>query len=319
MTRAGILSKRKGYKQRKYTWHNIQKDFRKNKSLFLMVLPLLLFFFIFRYLPMGGLLMSFENYKPKLGIFASPFVGLKNFRDFFSSIYFYRTIRNTLLLSLYGIIFEFPAAIIFALMINEIQNKHYKRVIQTVSYMPHFISMVVVAGIVVDFCSSRGTLGYLFGQIHGKSVNLLSRPEYWRPIYIISNLWKELGFNSIIYVAALSSIDSQLYEAAAIDGAGRLRQTFHVTLPGISSTIIIMLILKIGNMMSVGYEKTILLYNSQVYETADIISSYVYRKGLQEFNYGYSTAVSLFNSLINFALLLSTNAISRKISETSLF
>ena len=284
-----------------------------------MVFPAILFYVIFHYLPMGGLIMAFQNFKPKLGLFKSPFVGLQNFTDFFSSIYFERTVTNTLAISILELVISFPITILFALLLNEIGNQKFKRTVQTVSYMPHFISMVVVAGLILDFCDSKGAVAQLVGIFSGEVQNLLSRPDYWRPVYIISGLWKELGFGSIIYLAALAGVDQQLYEAAAIDGAGRLKQTLHVTLPGISPTIIIMLILKIGQMMAVGYEKTILLYNPQVYETADIISSYVYRKGLLEFNYGYSTAVGMFNSVINFVLLVTANTVSKKISETSLF
>lgn len=263
--------------------------------------------------------MAFQNYKPKLGFVHSPFVGLENFRDFFSSIYFTRTVRNTLAISLLELVITFPVTILFALLLNEIQSRRFKKTVQTISYMPHFISMVVVAGLILDFCDSKGVVAQIVALFTGESKNLLSRPEYWRPVYIISGLWKELGFGSIIYLAALSGVDQQLYEAASIDGANRLKQTFYITLPGISPTIIIMLILKIGQMMSVGYEKTILLYNSQVYETADIISSYVYRKGLLEFNYGYSTAVGMFNSVVNLILLVTANHISKRVTETSLF
>lgn len=303
----------------KYVWENIKKDFLKNKFVYLMAVPGLVFFILFSYLPMGGLLMAFENFKPKLGVFGSQFVGLKNFTDFFSSIYFVRTIRNTLAISFLELLIAFPVTIIFALLLNEIKNIKVKRTIQTISYMPYFIAMVVVAGIIVDFCSSKGVITSIASLFTGGNANLLSNPSYWRPIYILSGLWQGIGFGSIIYVAALAGIDQELYEAAGMDGANRWKQALYITIPGISSTIIIMLILKIGMMMSVGYEKTILLYNTQIYETADVISSYVYRKGLQEFNYGYSTAVSLFNSVINFILLVVANKISRKYSETSLF
>lgn len=306
-------------KVRKYTRAAIAKDYRRNKFVYLMALPGIIFFVVFSYIPMVGLLMAFQDYKPKKGIFGSPFIGFENFTDFFSSIYFGRTVANTLAISMLELCISFPVTIIFALLLNEIKNKKFKRTIQTVSYMPYFISMVVIAGIIVDFCTTRGPITQLVAVFTGETQNLLSVPGYWRPIYIISGLWQGLGFGSIIYIAALSGVDQELYEAAVMDGANRWKQTWHITLPGISSTIIIMLILKIGSMMSVGYEKTILLYNPQIYETADIISSYVYRKGLQEFNYGYSTAVSLFNSLINFALLLITNQISKKYSESSLF
>lgn len=304
----------------KYTLSAIKKDLRKHWLLYLMAVPLLAFFIIFAYAPMCGLAMAFENYKPKLGIFGSELVGLQNFKDFFDSIYCWRLIRNTLVISLLQLGIEFPVTIIFALLLNEIQSVWFKKTIQTVTYMPYFISMVVLAGIIVDFTKSTGVISQLVAAVTGGTAkNLLAIPSAWRPLYIISDLWQGLGFGSIIYIAALSGIDQELYEAAVIDGASRWRQTLSVTLPGISSTIIIMLILRIGNIMSVGYEKTILLYNSQIYETADIINSFVYRKGLEEFNYGYSTAVSLFNSVINFIMLIVANMVSRKFTETSLF
>lgn len=306
-------------KDKKYTKEAIRKDFQRNGKLYLMAVPAIICLILFAYLPMGGLLMAFEDYKPKNGIFGSQWVGLKNFTDFFTSFYFPRTMKNTLWISVLQLVIEFPITIIFALLLNEIVSTRFKRTIQTISYMPYFISMVVISGIIVDFCSSKGAITSIVALFTGSNQNLLSLPEYWRPIYIISDLWQGLGFGSIIYIAALSGVDKELYEAAEIDGANRWKQTLHVTIPGISSTIIIMLILKIGSMMGVGYEKTILLYNSQIYETADIISSYVYRKGLEEFNYGYSTAVSLFNSLINFGLLVLSNKMSKKYTETSLF
>ena len=306
-------------RQKKFTKQSVKRDLKKNKVVYLMALPAIVYFIVFNYMPMFGLLMAFQDYKPKLGVFGSPFIGFQNFLDFFDSIYFERIIRNTLMLSFLDLLVSFPITVIFALLLNEIKNMKFKRTIQTVSYMPYFISMVVVAGIIVDFCSSRGMITSIVSVFTGSNQNLLSIPQYWRPIYILSGLWQGLGFGAIIYVAALAGVDQELYEAAVVDGANRLQQTWHITLPGISSTIIIMLILRIGSLMAVGSEKTILLYNSQIYETADIISSYVYRKGLQEFKYGYSTAVSMFNSLINFMLLVISNYFSKKYSETSLF
>ncbi len=314
-----IYSEQGNMQQRKFTRVAIVKDFKKNRVVYLMAVPAILMILLFSYLPMFGVALAFENYKPRLGIFGSHFVGLKNFTDFFSSIYFGRTLRNTLILSGLQLIIEFPASIIFALLLNEIRNKVFKGAVQTISYMPNFISMVVVSGIIIDFCSSRGVITSLLSHFTGSTQNLLSIPGNWRALYIISDLWQGLGMGSIIFLAALAGIDQELYEAAVIDGANRWKQTIHVTLTGIMPTIIIMLIMRVGMLLSVGSEKTILLYNSQVYETADIISSYVYRKGLVEFNYGFSTAVSLFNSIINFTLLLITNHISRKASETSLF
>ena len=306
-------------KGRKYSWYNIKRNTARNWPLLIMVLPALAIYILFHYVPMGGLLMAVEDFKPKLGLFGSPFVGLENFTDFFSSVFAWRTIRNTLILSLLQIGIEFPITIIFALLLNELRSKRYKRLVQTVSYMPYFVSMVVMAGIIVDFCSTTGPLTQLVSLFTGSSENLLSNMYNWRPIYVLSDLWKDLGFNAIIYVAALSGIDQTLYEAAEIDGANRFQRILRVTIPGIIDTIMIMLILRIGQMLSVGYEKTILLYNPQVYETADILSSFIYRKGIQEMNYGYSTAVSLFNSVINFTLLIVANAFSRKYTETGLF
>lgn len=304
---------------KKFTGQAIRKDFRKNKIVYLMALPALIYFLLFAYLPMSGLVMAFQDYKPKLGILGSPFVGMKHFMAFFADPFFGRLVWNTLAISLLELVISFPLTIIFALLLNEIRSKGFKRTIQTVSYMPYFISMVVVSGMIIDFCKSKGIITQMVALFTHNTQNILSIPEYWRPLYIISGLWQGIGFGSIIYVAALSAIDQELYEAAVIDGANRWKQTLHVTLPGISTTIVIMLILRIGSIMSVGYEKTILLYNPQIYKTADIISSYVYRKGLLEFNYSYSSAVSFFNSVINFVLLVLANQFSKKVTDTSLF
>lgn len=269
---------------------------------------------------MGGLVIAFENFRPAKGIFGSDFVGLKNFMDFFHSIYFGRILRNTLVLSALSLLICFPLPIVFALLLNEVQNLRFKKSVQTITYMPYFISLVVLAGIIIDFTSSDGLVGgTLMSLITGSKVNLLSDAKYFRGIMIVSELWQGLGYSSIIYVATLSSVDQELYEAAAIDGAGRWKQTIHITLPGLSPTIIIMLILKCGSLLAIGAEKIILLYNANIYETADVISTFVYRKGLQEFNYGYSTAVGMFNSVINFALILITNKLAKKFSDTSLF
>lgn len=306
-------------KVRKFTWVAIKKDMHQHWALYAMAIPLVAFFVIFSYFPMAGLLMAFEDYRPNKGIFGSEFVGLQNFIEFFNSPFAPRVIRNTLIISFLQLLIEFPIVIIFALLMNEIKAGPFRKCVQMFTYMPYFISMVVMAGIIVDFCKSTGVIGQLIGLVTGSPVNLFGDPVYWRPMYIITNLWQGMGFSSIIYVAALSGIDQELYEAAEIDGATRWKQTIHITLPGIANTIIIMLILRIGSIMSVGQEKTILLYNSQLWETADIISSFIYRKGLLEFDYGYSTAVSFFNSVINFVLLVITNQISKKYSETSLF
>jgi len=290
-----------------------------NWQIYLLALPIIAYFITFSYIPMLGVVMAFQRFNPKLGYFRSPWIGLDNFKDFFGSYYFWRLIRNTFLISFYNLIFAFPTPIIFALLLNEVKNRYFKRTIQTISYLPHFISMVVICGIIRIFTDNDGLITMLVVALGGKQRNLLTDPKLFRPIYVASDIWQGIGFNSIIYLAALSSVDQELYEAAIIDGAGRWKQTWHITLPGIAPTIIIMLILRMGSLFSVGFEKIILLYNSMTYETADVISSFTYRKGLLDFNYGYSTAVGLFNSVINFGMLMIANFLSRKYSETSLF
>lgn len=298
---------------------SMKKDIRRNYSLYLLVLPVLLFYLLFSYKPMYGAIIAFKDYTPRLGIDGSPFVGLDNFIRFFHSTYFVRLMKNTVLLSVYSLIFGFPAPIILALLLNEVRNKKFKSLTQTITYLPHFISLIVVTGMIVNFTMTSGLINDIIVFFGGERSPLLQNPDLYRTIYIISGIWQEVGWGSIIYLAALSGVDSQLYEAAMIDGAGKFKQLIFVTLPSIMPTIIIMLILKMGSLMSLGYEKTILLYNPATYETADIISSYVYRIGLLEQDWSYSTAIGLFNSLINFTLLIITNRLSKKISETSLW
>jgi len=299
--------------------NNIKKDFKKNKLVYLMVSPVILFFIVFHYIPMAGIVMAFERYTPKQGILGSTWVGLQNFKDFLGSYYFFRLIKNTFLLSFFDFVFFFPVPIIFALLLNEVRNKFFKNAIQTISYVPHFIALVVICGLIVDFTSSDGVITNLVVLLGGKRANLLGRSELFRTIFISSNIWQNMGFHSIIYVAALANIDQELYEAAYVDGANRWKQTLRITLPGLAPTILILLILRAGTLLSVGFEKVILLYSPVTYETADVISSFIYRKGLIEANYGYSTAVGLFNSVINFGFLLGANFLSKKYSETSLF
>ena len=269
----------------RFTRENIRRDFKRHWGDYLMLLPAFAFFIIFSYFPMYGILAAFCDFKPKLGVMGSlvhRFTGLKHFKSFVTSMYFGRTLKNTLILSLLSIAIEFPAAIIFALLLNEVRNKTFSKTISLITYMPHFISMVVLGGILVDFCRTEGVLGHLYTQITGRTVNLFSLPEMWRPLYIGSDLWKGLGYSSILYIAAISGVDKELYEAAKIDGAGYFKQCIHVTIPGIASTIIVMLIMRVGMLMAAGGDKTILLYNPQIYSTADVISSYVYRRGLIE-------------------------------------
>lgn len=297
----------------------VKKDWKRNKSLYLIVIPVILFYLRFMYKPMYGALIAFQNYVPAKGMSGSKWVGFAQFIKFFNSPYFVRLIRNTLVLSLYSLIFSFPAPIILALLLNEVKNKKFKNVTQTVTYLPHFISMVVAVGIIKEFCLSDGLINDIIVMFGGERSAILQNPALYRTIYIISDIWQEVGWGSIIYLAALSGIDTQLYEAASIDGAGKFKQMLHVTVPGLMPTIIIMLILRMGSLMSMGYEKTILLYNPSTYETGDIISSYIYRIGLLEQSWSYSTAIGLFNSVINCFMLVAANKLSRKVTENSLW
>lgn len=274
---------------------------------------------IFQYRPMYGAIIAFKDYTPALGIEKSEWIGLENFTRFFQSVYFGRLLKNTLLLSIYNLIFGFPAPIILALLLNEVRNRRFKSLAQTITYLPHFISLIVVTGMITDFSLTTGLFNDIIALLGGERLSLLQEAGLYRTIYVASSIWQEVGWGSIIYLSALSGVDSQLYEAAQIDGAGKWKQLIHVTLPAIAPTIIIMLILKMGTLMNMGYEKTLLLYNPSTYETADIISSYIYRVGLLEQDWSYSTAIGLFNSVINFGLLLATNKLSKRFSETSLW
>ena len=284
-----------------------------------MALPVLAFYLIFCYKPMYGAIIAFKQYTPGLGIWKSPWVGLDNFRYFFSNPDFIRILSNTLRISLSLIIFGFPAPIILTLLLNEIGNKQFKRVAQSVSYIPHFISLVVICGLIKTFVADGSIIQQIVHAFDGKDGSLLNRAEMFLPIYVISNIWQNIGWDSIIYLAAISSIDPQLYEAAQVDGAGRWKRVLHVTIPGLAPTIIIMLILQLGNILSVGYEKIILLYNPLIYDTSDVILSYVYRMGFESMDWSYSTAVGLFNSVVNFVIIILANTISRKVSDTSLW
>lgn len=310
------LSKLGGVISRK---DRIAEDFRKNKFLYFLIIPVIVYYLVFMYWPMYGVQIAFKDFSPGLGIFHSPWAGFKHFYAFFTGRYFVRVFSNTLLISSYGLLFGFTSQIVFALLLNEIYNQKFRRSIQTISYLPHFISLVVICGIIKDFVATDGIINDIMAFLGGGRVSFLQEPEYFRAIYIISGIWQEMGWNSIIYIAALSMISPQLYEASVIDGAGRWKQLWNITLPGILPTITILLILNIGRLLNVGFEKIILLYNPATYDTADVISSFVYRKGLQEMNFSYSTAVGLFNSVINFVLLITANFISRKVSENSLW
>lgn len=297
----------------------LKKDLRVNGTLYLIFVPVLLFYILFRYKPMVGLVIAFQDFTPTKGMWRSSFVGLNHFEEFLGNPYFWRLMRNTLWISFSNLLFGFPAPIILALLLNELRNKRFQKGVQLIAYLPNFISMIVICGLLSKFTADKGIINDFLAMFGAERISYLNYPEYFVSIYVLSGIWTTVGWSSIIYFAALTSIDEQLYEAAVIDGAGRWAQTIHVTIPGIMSTIVVMLILQIGNLLNLGYEKIILLYNPITYETADVISTYVYRKGLMEGSFSFSTAVGLFNSILSFALLLMANKISKKSGEGSLW
>ncbi|TNJ61560.1 sugar ABC transporter permease [Paenibacillus hemerocallicola] len=291
----------------------------RSKAYYVMFFIPLVYFLVFHYVPMFGILIAFKNYNVFQGVFDSPWVGTKYFRQFLTDPYFYKLVRNTLLIGLYHIMFSFPAPIVLALLLNELKHHVFKRFVQTVSYLPHFLSTVVVVGIIVNFMSYDGIMNQFMGLLGLEPVHFLMSPEWFRSIYIGSEIWQGIGWGSIIYLAALTAIDPQLYEAATIDGANRWKQMIHVTLPGIAPTIVILLLFNIGAVMNVSFEKILLLSNGSNQDASDVIALHVYRRGLISSDFSYATAVGLFNSVIAVLLLTFANRVSKKVSETSLW
>lgn len=297
----------------------VVQDFQRHRFKYLVVVPVIIYLFFFHYKPMYGVIIAFQKYRPSLGIMESPWVGVDNFIRFFEDPWFWRLIRNTFSISFLMIIFSFPAAILLALLLNEVKVSWFKRTVQTITYMPHFIALVVVCGLINSFCQSKGLFNDIIVFFGGERSNLLANQSLFYPIYVISGVWQNVGWNSIIYLAALAGIDQEQYEAARIDGAGRIQQIIHITFPGLVPTISMLLVLNMGKVLSVGYEKILLLYQPLTYEVADVISTYVFRKGLVDADYSFSTAVSLFNSVINIIFLLVSNRISKKMGQSGLF
>ncbi|MDD3336922.1 MAG: ABC transporter permease subunit [Eubacteriales bacterium] len=297
--------------------YNLSKD----KHLLLIILPTVLFYLLFCYWPMYGVVIAFKDFNISLGILGSDWANplFKHFSSMVNSYYFPRLLRNTLIISVEQLLFNFPLPIIFALLLNEVRSKRLKLVAQTCSYLPHFISMVVVVGIMMDLLSTDGLVNQLVVRMGGAAIPFFNEPDYFRTLYVGSGVWQEFGWNSIIYLAAIAAVDTQQYEASIVDGAGRWKQLWYITLPSIAPTIITLLIINMGWMLNIGYEKIILMYNRATYETADVFSSYVYRKGLLDAQYSFAGAVGLANSAVNIFILLLTNAISKRTCDISIF
>lgn len=311
-----------GIGRKKTFGERLYRDFKLNKYKYLLVLPVMVFLFFFAYRPLTGLVIAFKNYRPARGIWDSKWMDpiYFHFQKFFTDKYFYRLMRNTLSISILNTLFGFPAPIILALLLNELRSVKFKRTVQTITYMPYFVSMVVACALVRIYCQSDGLFSQINVALGGVPKNYMVDPNYFYTIYVASGIWQYIGWNSIIYLAALSGIDQEQYEAARIDGANRFQQMLHITLPGIMPTIMVLFILRMGNILNVGFEKVLLLYSEPVYEVADVISTYVYRNGIiSTAQQSYSTAVGLFNSVVNVMFLLATNYLSKKTTKSGLF
>lgn len=284
-----------------------------------MILPFA-YYAIFHYVPMAGVVLAFQDYKMGRGVFGSDWVGFRWFIEFFQSIYFWRLMRNTLLLSFYSIVFGFPVPIVFALMLNELKVLPVKRVVQTVSYLPHFISLVIIVGMLVTFLSpNNGVVNVAIKALGGEAINFLGLQSWFRPLYIGSGIWQRFGFSSIIFLAAIAGISQELYDAAEVDGASRMQRIRHVTLPGMAPVIIILLILNLGWALTVDWEKVLLMYTPATYEVADVIMTYVYRRGIIDSKYGFAAAVNLFLNVVNLVFLVVFNRLARQLTGTSLW
>lgn len=301
------------------TKRKIWEQIRRNWLLYLFLLPSVVYIIIFNYVPLYGIQMAFRNFKPAKGIWGSPWVGFQQFERFFSSYQFSELLYNTITLSLYQVIASFPMPLILALLLNYTTLPHAKRFAQTVTYAPHLISTVVLAGMLIVFCSTSGLFNHLLGLLGQPKFNMLGEPKLYPHIYVWSTIWQRTGYNAVLYIAALSSVSDELHEAAIMDGANKLSRVWHIDLPAVLPTMMILLIMSIGNVMSIGFEKSYLLQNSLNLERSEIISTYVYKVGIQGAQYSYSTAIGLFNNVINFILLISVNKISNKLTGSGLW
>lgn len=300
----------------KRLWHRI---FR-NWQLYLLIAPVVAYFIVFKYVPLYGIQIAFKDFFANKGIWDSPWVGFDHFDRFFHSYYFERLIKNTLGLGLYSLAVAFPIPIVLALLMNEVRSERFKKFVQTVTYAPHFLSTVVIVGMLVIFLNPRyGIVNTIIELFGGSSINFFAESSWFKSLYVWSSVWQTAGWSSIIYLAALAGIDNSLHEAARVDGATKLQRIWHINLPGIMPTIIILLILDLGSVMSIGFEKVLLMQNSLNMESSDIIDTYVYRSGILEADYSFSTAVGLFSSVINFVLLVSVNQIAKRLGKTSLW
>lgn len=308
-----------GKKRAKRWWQN-PRTRRKGLAALAFILPGVLYYILFHYKPMWGALIAFQDYNPFLGFWGSKWVGLKHFRNFFQSTYAPRLIKNTLAISIYSIIFSFPLPIVYAILQNEVRFSRFRSIMQSISYFPHFISVVIICGLLKQYLSiSNGIVNELLAALGFEKIPFLSSPSWFRTIYIASGVWQGLGWNSIIYYATLTSVDPSLFEAAEIDGANRLQRIWHISVPALAPTMVTLLLMQLGNVLNVGYEKVLLLYNPSTYSTSDILSTYVYRVGITQMKYSFASTVGLFNNVVGLVIVMFFNMLAHKVADTSLW
>lgn len=310
---------KKQSKVKKNHWVEWKKSIRKNWELYLLLAPVILYFLVFHYYPLYGLQIAFKDFIATKGISGSPWVGFKHFERFFDSYYFWRLIKNTIGIGVFTLLVSFPVPIIIALLLNEVKSLRFKKFVQTIIYAPHFLSTVVVVGMLLLFLKSDGMINQLITLFGGTPIDFISEPAWFKSIYVLSDVWQTMGWSSIIYIAALSAVDPAQHEAAMMDGASKFQRIIHINIPAIMPTIVILFILNVGSVMAIGFEKVFLLQNDLNLSTSDVISTFVYKSGILEAQYSFSAAVGLFNSIINFILLIMVNRIAKKVSDTSLW
>ncbi|MFJ8089387.1 ABC transporter permease [Lysinibacillus sp. NPDC095746] len=310
---------KKQSKVKRNHWIEWKKSIRKNWELYLLLVPVILYFLIFHYYPLYGLQIAFKDFIATKGITGSPWVGFKHFERFFDSYYFGRLIKNTIGIGVFTLLVSFPVPIIIALLLNEVKSLRFKKFVQTIIYAPHFLSTVVVVGMLLLFLKSDGMINQVIMVFGGTPIDFISEPAWFKSIYVLSDVWQTMGWSSIIYIAALSAVDPAQHEAAMMDGASKFQRIIHINIPAIMPTIVILFILNVGSVMAIGFEKVFLLQNDLNMSTSDVISTFVYRSGILEAQYSFSAAVGLFNSIINFILLIMVNQIAKKVSDTSLW